>query len=146
MTQLRVYVAQYYNGVGPNGTRPYYWQVCIETALDWKLLPVATVFTITGSAAAGFTPSTEGARYFTTSPLYRGSVCIGAIDIDHYALAETCIQSAELYRRGCYDSQDWVEAAVRKLYAHGLIGTHWTKAVLQNEFQAMEAAWESGDL
>ncbi|KAI9062635.1 hypothetical protein FKP32DRAFT_1686515 [Trametes sanguinea] len=148
MDRLHIYVAQYYNGVGPSGTRPYYWHVCIETGRDWQRNPLATAYTIKGCAASGFKPVAKEAIRFSTSNLFRGLVCVGVIDAPQYALAEQCIKGAVLYQQPgtTYDSQDWAEAAVRKLYSHGLIPTQWTKEVLQNELKEAEAAWENGDL
>ncbi|KAI8985672.1 hypothetical protein BD414DRAFT_488855 [Trametes punicea] len=144
MPVLRVFVAQFYNGIGAHGTRPYHWQICIETGYD-RGLPVATAFYIRGSPAAGFVVSvTESLRY-TTASLYRGAVYVGSIHQESYTKAAECIMSAELYQRECFDSQDWTEAALRKLYAQDFIRRLWSKERLKEELRGAEAAWERGD-
>ncbi|CDO72075.1 hypothetical protein BN946_scf184962.g18 [Trametes cinnabarina] len=145
MAFLRVWVAQFYNGIGANGVRPYHWQVCIETGTDGRGFPRATTFTIKGSPATGFITTRSEHLRFTTADLYRGAVCVGKIQETNFGIAAQCIEGAELYRQEFYDSQDWAEAAVRKLYANGLIAQQWSKTLLQQELREAEAAWERGD-
>ncbi len=142
---LKVVIAQFHSGIGPNGIRPYQWHLCIETGRDYRGFVEATTFFIRGSSAGGFRYECHERVRYKKLEQYRGSVCVGMISSRRYRDAVDLMREVMTTDGSEYVTQSWAYAAARKLSAYGLMGELWALEFIWEQLRNGERAWERGD-